>query len=100
MKSRVYRFSLILLAILVGLIAVQCAQPGDPAEKTAPTEEIVPTVEIVVPTPASSVPLTYVSFWDFAPSQTLTGSWLSDSRRRIPISKSIANCWIGHGTII
>ena len=65
MKSRVYRFSLILLAILVGLIAVQCAQPGDPAQPESPAEEIEPTVEIVVPTPAPSTPvtLTYVSYW-------------------------------------
>ena len=59
MKSRVYRFSLILLVILVGLVASQCAQPDSPAE------EIEPTVEIVVPTPAPSTPvtLTYVSYW-------------------------------------
>jgi ABC-type glycerol-3-phosphate transport system substrate-binding protein len=58
MKSKAYTFSLMLLAVLVGVIAAQCAQPGSPAE------EMAPTVEIVVPTPASEVPLTYVSYWD------------------------------------
>ena len=59
MKSRMNTLARILLAILVGLIAAQCTQPDGPAE------EMEPTVEIIVPTPAPSVPvtLTYGSYW-------------------------------------
>ena len=51
MKINVSRFSMVGLVILIGLLATRCTQPGDSAQEIAPA-------------PASSVPLTYVSYWN------------------------------------